>query len=144
MLQHLERPERSAELLARPAVFEGRRIQFRHRADGFRAQRRDGAVAARLQYSDTLTFRSQQLAGRHLHVHQRHFGGASAVDRPEALQVKIGRMAVDHKETDPITIARPARCPRRDDQFVSPRRPDHRRRQLDQERERNQNSRHHE
>ena len=55
------------------------------------------------------------------------FGGAPAVDRPEALQVKIGRMAVDHKEADPVAIARAARCPRRDDQFVGPRRSDHRR-----------------
>ena len=83
-------PSVVTELLARLAVFKRRRVQFGHRADRFGAERGDGAVAAGFERRDALAFRSQQLARWDLHVHQCDLGGAPAVDRLEALQMKIG------------------------------------------------------
>ena len=69
MLQHLKRAQSDAELLARLAVFQRRRIQFCHGTDRLRAQRCNSAVATGLQSGDALAFGAQHLARRHLHVH---------------------------------------------------------------------------
>src|SRR5260221_2258991 len=106
MLQHLERSERDAKLLARFGVFKRCGIQFSHCSDGFRAERCNSAVAAGLQSGDALTVRSQQVAGWDLHIHQRDLGGAPAIYRLEALPVEICRLAIKHKEADATPIAR--------------------------------------
>src|SRR5258708_18043008 len=125
VLQYLKRTERDTELLARLHVFERHRVQLDHRTDGFGAECCDSAVAARLQRGHSLAFRSQQLAGWDLHVHQRDFGGAPTIDRLEALQVQVGRLPINYKEAHAAAIAWLARCPRPDDQLFPPWRAHH-------------------
>src|SRR5206468_10252112 len=97
-----------------------------HRTDSFSAERCDSRVTASFQTSDSPAFKAQQLAGRYFHVHQREFRGTPAVDRPEALQVEIGRMAIDHEKAHAKAIAWLARRARRDDQLIGPRCANHR------------------
>src|SRR5258706_5835187 len=125
MLQYLKRSERDPELLARLGVFKGCGIQLGHRADGFGAKRGDGAVAASLQNSNTLAFLAQDAAGRDPYALQSDFRGAPAVNRLEALQVKVGGLPVYDEKADPVAVARTARRPRRDNQFVGPWRASH-------------------
>src|SRR6266436_5353884 len=80
-------------------------LQYLKRTDGFGAECCDSAVAARLQRGHSLAFRSQQLAGWDLHVHQRDFGGAPTIDRLEALQVQVGRLPINYKEAHAAAIA---------------------------------------
>src|SRR3981189_164266 len=121
-LQYVEGADRRAELLSSLGVFQRRGVQFGHRADRLRTERADGAVTAGFPCGPPPPLRSQQVVGWDLHVHQCDLGCATAVDRLEALQVKIGRMAIDHKEANAAAIVWLARCTCRDDQLVGPRR----------------------
>ena len=70
---------------------------------------------------------TKQLAGRHLHVHQHEFSSAPTIDGFEALQVEIGRRAIENEQAYAVAIAGSAGRTRRDDQLVGPRRTNHRR-----------------
>src|SRR5258705_4671418 len=106
MLQYLKGSERDAELLARLGVFKGCGIQLGHRADGFGAKRGDSAVTACLQNGDAFPFLAQYPAGWDPHALQGDFRGATAVDRLETLQVKIGGLPVHDEKADPAAGAR--------------------------------------
>src|SRR5438270_4503806 len=124
VLQNLEAAKRDPELLAHLAVFKRRRIQLGHCTDRFRAKRGNSAVTACFQCGHALTFRSQQLAHRNLHIHQRDFGGTPAINGLEPLQVEIGRMPIYGEQTDAAVISRAAGGARRHDQLIRPWRTD--------------------
>src|ERR1044072_4624265 len=92
VLQHLERADSGAELLSRLGVFQRRRIQLGYRADGIGTKRTDGSITAGLERDHTLTFPAQQLT---MNAAQAHFGGTTAVDGLEALQMQIGSAPID-------------------------------------------------
>ena len=64
MLQGLERPNRSAELLARAQVIQRQLMQRIHRTNGFSGQRRDGFIHHAIH-------QRQAIAG----IAQQRFGG---------------------------------------------------------------------
>src|SRR5207302_601236 len=88
-------------LLAGLRVFQRGRIQLANGTDRFRAERADGAVAAGLQRCHALAFLAEQLPAD---IAQTDFGGATAIDGLEALQIDASRAAVNHEQTDPAAV----------------------------------------
>ena len=78
-------PSVDAELLARLGVFQRRRIQLGHGADGFGAERGDGAVAAGFQRGDALAFRSRAAGW----PEPAHSSGVTSAARRPSMVLKL-------------------------------------------------------
>src|SRR5690242_21951015 len=97
MLDHLVGGERPAELPSYPGILERGVEQGLHDADGFRAERRHGAVDRLFDGCERVAAVAKQGVGAEMNVLQFKMAAAAAAEPVEILQRNARRIRL-HKE----------------------------------------------
>ncbi len=103
VLQHLERPDRPAELLAGFQVFQRQVLHRLHRADRLGAERGDRLVDHVLDQRQRVV--AEQVVGGDTGVGQGQFRGALAVLGRVAAAGDAGRGGIDQEQADAVAVA---------------------------------------
>ena len=105
VLQHLERADRHAELLARLEVIDGQLVQGRHGAHRLGRERGDRLVDHALQHGQALVGPGQHRSGPTRTADSVDVGGAHAVLGGIAAPGEAVGLGIDQEQADAAAIA---------------------------------------